>query len=149
MIQKSELRKKLLQIRKSISEERRKEASLLALELLKTKGNTLSFSPIGSEIDLSLLNAQLQQEKRLFLVPYQIDAFFKLPLDPVDCILVPGLGFDRKKNRIGYGKGYYDRLLATIGSHILTIGVGFKEQFVDLSLPVDPWDIPVQELCLI
>lgn len=34
------------------------------------------------------------------------------PKEQIDVILVPGLGFDRAKYRIGYGAGYYDRYLA-------------------------------------
>lgn len=101
-----------------------------------------------SEIDLNPLNQLLSSEGRLFLVPYTLEALIHVPLSKVDCILVPGLGFDREKYRLGYGKGYYDRFLAQVGE-IPTIGVGFKEQFCEELLPRDPWDIPVKELLLV
>jgi len=137
----------LLERRKAISKERRKEAPLILKEKLQARGRILSFTSIGSEVDLSLLNELLAKEKRLFLVPYRIDALFEVPMSEIDCILVPALGFDRKMYRIGYGKGYYDRLLATSGD-IPTIGVGFQEQMCEELFPVDPWDVPVKELIL-
>ncbi len=148
MILKTEWRKILLEKRKAISKERRKHASQLCLSLLKSKGRTLSFSPIGSEIDLTLLNEHLKSENRLFLVSYHPDSLPQIPLNQIDCILVPGLGFDREMYRIGFGKGYYDRLLSE-AKDIPTIGVGFKEQYCEELLPRDPWDIPVKELFLV
>lgn len=147
MIQKTEWRQILIQRRKAISKKRRVEAAAAALEKLKGRGRILSFSPIGSEIDLNPLNDYLKKRGLLFLVPYKIDTLIVAPLDEIDCILVPGLGFDREKYRIGYGKGDYDRFLVGVGG-IPTIGVGFKEQLCEELLPHDPWDIPVTELLL-
>lgn len=144
---KSEIRRLMLEKRKALPEKRRKEAAINALKALKNKGRLLSFSPIGSEIDLSLLNALLEERKRLFLVPYRIDELFKAPLEKIDFILVPAICFDSEKNRLGYGKGYYDRFLAENRS-IPTIGIGFKEQLFEKTLPTDPWDIPVSDLML-
>lgn len=142
------MREHLLRIRKEISKERREEAARLALEKLQDRGRILSFTPMGSEIDLRPLNDYLKAKGRLYLVPYKAEALIEAPLDQIDCILVPGLGFDRELYRIGYGKGYYDRFLATI-KHIPTVGVGFKEQLCEEPLPRDPWDIPVGELLLV
>lgn len=55
----------------------------------------------------------------------------------LDLILVPGLAFDKKGNRMGYGKGFYDRLLKQ--TKALRIGLAFKEQIVD-ELPVEDHD---------
>ena len=52
--------------------------------------------------------------------------------------IVPLLAFDRRGYRLGYGKGYYDRLLAA--GPVTTIGVGFAAQEVD-ALPAEPHDI--------
>lgn len=147
MILKSELRKQLLEKRKSIPQKRREEASHLAFEGLKEAGRILSFSSFGSEIDLKILNDHLKAQGRLYLVPYEADALLHVPFSEIDCILVPGLAFDRKHFRIGYGKGFYDRFLAKVPD-IPTIGVGFKEQFYEGLLPIDTWDIPVKEIRL-
>jgi len=141
--------RQILQMRrKALSSERREQASLLLKEKLLLKGKVLSFTSMGTEIDLTPLNQLLAAENRLLLVPYKPDALFAVSLDQVDCILVPGLGFDREGYRIGYGKGWYDQFLASAGD-ILTIGVGFKEQMCEELLPRDSWDIPVKELILV
>lgn len=145
---KEKLRQILQARRKAISPERREQAALLLKEKFSVKGKILSFTPIGSEIDLTPLNQLLAAQNRLLLVPYQPDALLEVSLDQIDCILVPGLGFDREGYRLGFGKGWYDRFLASIGD-IPTIGVGYKEQLCEEPLPRDPWDIPVKTLLLV
>ena len=58
-------------------------------------------------------------------------------------IIVPGLAFERHGFRLGYGGGYYDRLLTLRQEH--TIGLVFSELLLD-ELPRDPWDVPVQTI---
>jgi 5-formyltetrahydrofolate cyclo-ligase len=60
----------------------------------------------------------------------------------IDMIIVPGVAFDRKCNRLGRGKGYYDRLLPSFPNSTLKIGICFDFQLVD-SIPTDPFDIPM------
>ncbi|MFH1915429.1 MAG: 5-formyltetrahydrofolate cyclo-ligase [Pseudomonadota bacterium] len=64
-----------------------------------------------------------------------------------DLALIPGVCFDRRGYRLGFGGGYYDRLLAsgTMGRPLL-IGIGYTFQLVD-ELPVQPWDMPVDVVC--
>lgn len=60
-----------------------------------------------------------------------------------DVALIPGVGFDRHGFRIGYGGGYYDRLLADPAwDSCLTVGLAHAFQVTD-DLPRDPWDRPV------
>lgn len=64
------------------------------------------------------------------------------PVDPaeMELIIVPAVAYDRRGNRLGRGKGFYDRLLAT--TKATTIGVAYDFQLVD-ELPVEPHDTPV------
>ncbi len=64
-------------------------------------------------------------------------------------MLMPGAVFDRMRNRIGYGKGFYDRFLATKPElQLHTIGVGYQCQMVE-ELPAEDWDIkPYQVICV-
>jgi len=62
----------------------------------------------------------------------------------VDLILVPGIVFDKKGYRIGYGKGYYDRWLE--GTDIeKRIGLAYEVQIVS-ELPKGKYDLPVGKL---
>jgi 5-formyltetrahydrofolate cyclo-ligase len=64
-----------------------------------------------------------------------------------DMALIPGVCFDRRGYRLGFGGGYYDRLLATDGmKRPLILGIGYAFQLVE-SLPVQPWDMPVDIVC--
>jgi 5-formyltetrahydrofolate cyclo-ligase len=65
-----------------------------------------------------------------------------VPTDPgeADVIIVPGVAFDRHCRRIGFGGGYYDRLLAD--SKATTIALSYEGQMVE-RVPVDENDIPV------
>ncbi len=58
-----------------------------------------------------------------------------------DAILVPGLAFDHRGYRIGYGAGYYDHFLRDQHTAI-KIGVGYGFQYVP-QIPVSEHDVPV------
>ncbi len=127
---------------KQISPERRYYAKETLLSILKPKlepfQKILSFASLKDEIDLSKLNQYLVEEKKLHL-PHQTHIDF-------DCILVPGLAFDLRGYRLGRGGGFYDKLLAKY-PHARTMGLMFLEQIHLSNLPIEPHDIPVQELC--
>lgn len=63
-------------------------------------------------------------------------------VDPseIELIVVPAVAYDRKGNRLGRGKGFYDRLLQT--TKATKIGVGYGFQLVD-EIPVEPHDVGV------
>jgi len=58
----------------------------------------------------------------------------------IDLVVVPGVAYDRRGNRIGRGKGYYDRLLRDI--HATTVGVAYACQLCD-DIEPDDFDVPV------
>ena len=66
----------------------------------------------------------------------------RVPAEAVDAVIVPGVAFDRGLWRLGYGGGYYDRLLPLLGSRCVRIGFAYDQQVLD--------DIPVEEhdVCL-
>lgn len=67
----------------------------------------------------------------------------------LDLILMPGLGFDRARNRLGRGKGFYDNYLERCKKHPkgkpYTIALAFKEQLCE-KVPVDNHDVPIDEV---
>lgn len=62
-------------------------------------------------------------------------------LEKVDMIVVPGVAFDRKNNRMGRGRGFYDRLLKSTPNAV-KVGVAFDFQIFD-SIPVESFDVPM------
>jgi len=63
----------------------------------------------------------------------------------IDLVLVPGIAWDHSGFRIGFGGGYFDRLLAMIRPEAVTVGLMFECQVVEAIAP-EPWDKPVQFL---
>ena len=61
-----------------------------------------------------------------------------------DLIVVPGVAFDRKGNRLGRGKGYYDRFLSQ-HLEVKRIGICFDFQLVE-EVPSEPFDIRMDEV---
>ncbi|MCM1077644.1 MAG: 5-formyltetrahydrofolate cyclo-ligase [Bacteroides sp.] len=61
-------------------------------------------------------------------------------INDIEMIVVPGVAYDRNGNRVGRGKGYYDRLLA--GSRARKIGVAYDFQVVN-EIDADPHDVRV------
>lgn len=59
------------------------------------------------------------------------------PVDRLDLLVVPGVAFDEKGYRLGYGKGYYDKVLAK--KKIFSIGLGYSLQLLE-KLPRGKYD---------
>ncbi|MBC7944914.1 MAG: 5-formyltetrahydrofolate cyclo-ligase [Burkholderiales bacterium] len=60
----------------------------------------------------------------------------------IDFVLTPGLGFTREGDRLGYGGGFYDRLLTTLNPRALRVAPTFSLQICD-SVPTASYDEPV------
>ncbi|MFQ5449386.1 MAG: 5-formyltetrahydrofolate cyclo-ligase [Nitrospinaceae bacterium] len=63
----------------------------------------------------------------------------------LDFILVPGLAFDRKGGRIGYGAGYYDRFLKEVSQDTILVAAAFDFQVLE-SVPQAEYDVPVHKI---
>lgn len=68
-----------------------------------------------------------------------------MPIDFIDLVVVPGLGFTANGHRIGRGMGFYDRFLATPEFIGLSCGLGFEDQVLE-QLPVLDHDVPLSML---
>lgn len=60
----------------------------------------------------------------------------------IDLVLVPGLAFNRKGYRVGYGGGYYDSFFARMKRPAIKIGICFDMQLIEKA-PVGYYDVPV------
>ncbi|MBN1766375.1 MAG: 5-formyltetrahydrofolate cyclo-ligase [Sedimentisphaerales bacterium] len=68
-----------------------------------------------------------------------------MPIDEIDFIVAPGVGFDHQGNRLGRGGGFYDRFLAHDGFKGRVCGLTIEEQVVE-SMPVTDNDVPIDML---
>ena len=68
-----------------------------------------------------------------------------LPLTQIEFMLVPGVAFTAGGARLGYGGGFYDRLLASLDRRIARIAAAFQLQIVD-QLPEGPHDQRVDQV---
>jgi 5-formyltetrahydrofolate cyclo-ligase len=151
---------------------------IMAMDQFRRSQTVMAYSSFGSEIDmLPLLLAVLECGKTLLLpkVNRAADALeiYEVKniendlragvwgiLEPVpeicacrapfeqELILVPGVAFDRLGGRIGYGRGYYDKFLASCRglNHLpLTIAAAFEVQVVDV-VPMEPHDVRIDML---
>jgi 5-formyltetrahydrofolate cyclo-ligase len=132
------------------------ERRLLALPEVAGAGTILLFYSFGSEVETSGVAEHVHRAGRRLLLPYleagAIEAAEVRPGDPltpstygpkepsrrvaveageVDLVITPGLAFDRRGRRLGYGGGYYDRYLARLRPDAVRVGIGFSVQVVD------------------
>ena len=129
---------------------------ILNSENYKKAETVFSFVSMGSEVETKDILEQAWKDGKTVAVPktgkgrvmvfLKIESFADLQkgrfgvMEPVteaelipgedDLFLVPGALFDRKKNRIGYGGGYYDRFIKK-HPHAILIGVGYDFQLVE------------------
>ena len=115
----------------------------------RTEGNQIRFYPVGNLSDFR--EGRFHVMEPLGTEPLDEAALHaQVPL----LILVPGVVFDRSRNRMGYGKGFYDRYLAEltamtrekvtndIGSQVITIGIAYECQITEM-IPTEATDIPM------
>lgn len=82
-------------------------------------------------------------EKNSWGVPEPVNQKLLDEVNP-DVIFVPMVAGDLQKNRLGYGKGYYDRFLAATKS--VKAGLLFETQLSKKPIPVDYYDVPLDIL---
>jgi len=165
---KSKLRKKILKIRKESNTKNVKINFKKILNFFKEKKiikkNIGGYFPVNFEIDdLELLknfeknnfkislpvvkkNFEMNFYKWKFSEPLKINQYGipepeKNFLVYPDILLVPLVAFDKKLNRLGYGGGYYDRLIAKLSKKkkIIKIGLALSIQKINY-VPTDRYD---------
>ena len=143
------------------------EERLFGLDAIRNAKTLFLFASFRSEVDtLGMIKRSLGQGKRVVLprvegnglglyaikdVDELVAGYMQIPepsvltgdrkvnINDVDAIIVPGAAFDPSGNRIGYGGGFYDRLLAELEKPVPIIAPTYEEQVVDL-VPADPHD---------
>jgi len=89
------------------------------MEVVVSKSDFLSF-----EMTHYLLTDNTKLKKNEYNIPEPINGL-EVPVSKIDVVFVPLLAFDLKGNRVGYGKGFYDKFLANCKSETIKIGLSF------------------------
>lgn len=166
---KAEIRRKIKAMRQMLSEaERLSAAEEVFARIEKTAAflmadNVLMYHSLPDELSTHAFLKKWASKKHFFLprvngvnldiLPYdesrlELGSFhIEEPtgencVDPseIELIIVPAVAYDRRGNRLGRGKGFYDRLLGE--AKATKIGVGYEFQLVD-EIPVEPHDVPM------
>ena len=167
-IQKTALRKHLLEKRDAISAELRDILSKNIHQNLKhissyiNSQNIACYFPIGSEVDTYAIMLDILRQNKCLLLPrivndnlmfYNVPSLEKLEkgnfgimepkdsckkADKIDCVLVPTVGVSKLGIRLGYGKGYYDKFLSSTDA--IKISLTYSKQIVK-TIPSDSHDI--------
>jgi 5-formyltetrahydrofolate cyclo-ligase len=143
---------------------RRVEDRLLALPQVLAARIVMTFASFGSEVPTHGIVRRLLDRGCRVLLPYLDGPHMhaaelrpgqstirtpygpgeppdRVPVDPaqIDLVIVPGLGFDRRGFRLGYGGGRYDRFLGGVRPEAVRVGIAFAQQVVD-EIPHGPLD---------
>ncbi len=172
---KKELRLHIKTLKKQHSKDELKRQSELILEKLENHKSFIEaktvmlYSSLPDEVQTHDFLAKWRNEKKIILptvvgddiIPVELtkDTDFAIGdfniLEPqneaytgtYDLIVVPGVAFDKNGNRLGRGKGYYDRFLCK-HLEVKRIGICFDFQFVD-EVPTEDNDIKMHEVLTI
>ena len=166
---KSDIRKKLLKVRKEKSFKNLEIDPQIIFKILKKTKNVHKiiggYYPYNYEVDAIKILEKFENQKYHISLPKikkdsQMDFFSWSTKDPLEInkygipepisnkviypsiLLVPLVAFDKHLNRIGYGGGFYDRYIKKIKKNkkIITIGLAYSYQKVK-TVPIDKYDI--------
>ncbi|MBX9629200.1 MAG: 5-formyltetrahydrofolate cyclo-ligase [Burkholderiales bacterium] len=148
---------------------------VVRLEGFSTVRSVLAYSSFGSEFDTGAFNAHVIGSGRQLVLPrvdrtarrlrlYAVDDLERdllagtwgirepdpescreVTIDDVDFVLVPGVAFDAHGRRLGYGGGFYDRLLALTPAELPRVVAAFSVQVVD-DVPTEAHDCAMTTL---
>lgn len=93
-------------------------------------------------VEINSLESDVVQDDSGFRQPAEGDP---IPIELIDLVIVPGLGFDGHGNRLGRGRGFYDRFLAHPKFRGVACGLAVEEQVVE-QIPADGHDMPIHML---
>ena len=161
-----EKRMKLSQIYIDVASEKIFE-KLLQNEYFKNAKTVMSYMDFKNEVKTDKINNFIKNSGKILLLPKVIDKETMIAIEDknqyiispfgnkepngeeyggnIDVIITPGVAFDRNKNRVGFGRGYYDRFFLKY-PNAKKIAIAFEEQIIDEGIETDKYDKKVDIL---
>ncbi|MGA1439696.1 MAG: 5-formyltetrahydrofolate cyclo-ligase [Ilumatobacteraceae bacterium] len=144
------MRRELRRVRREVAAD--PSSSALVRDRLSEVGRldearvVLSFVAVPGEPDLAEVHDRLRSRGAEVVLPDPAPTA-DVPDDvgSIDVVIVPGVAFTIRGDRLGQGGGWFDRLLARVRPDCLVVGVCFDAQIVP-DLPVEPHDVRVHVL---
>ncbi|HPB79513.1 MAG TPA: 5-formyltetrahydrofolate cyclo-ligase [Sedimentibacter sp.] len=170
MESKSQLRKRVLNVRNNMSKEDVKKNSnaimdkITSLDIYKQSKVVFIYMDFKNEVITSNLIKHMLSEKKRVVIPYtdsintvlipseitkesdlkqnsfgyyEPKSILPVNIEEIDLVIVPGVVFDKNLNRIGFGKGYYDKILNRLKPSAKKIALAHDFQVLE--------DIPAEE----
>ncbi len=173
MSNKQEIRKICRAKRESLKQEEIKIFSkkifnnLISEKVFENKKSILSYLDFKNEVQTDLINEKILNENKTLLLPRVIDKENMMAIEnngnyslssfgnkepigeeftgEIDLIIVPGVAFDKFGNRIGFGRGYYDRFFEKYPT-ARRVAIAFDIQVVDEKIETSPLDKKIDML---
>ncbi|MCR5394700.1 MAG: 5-formyltetrahydrofolate cyclo-ligase [Bacteroidales bacterium] len=149
---KQEIRKQIKERISKMKAADRDSASLfVCLQIIGTAEwqgaeTVLLYEAMPDEVDLGLLIQDARDSGKQLLMPQpsaDAPALDPALLEKVDLAIIPGRAFTAQGDRMGRGKGYYDRLLPSL--HCPKWGAAFSCQLLP-EIPTDEWDVKLDKV---
>ncbi|MGB4439693.1 MAG: 5-formyltetrahydrofolate cyclo-ligase [Sedimentibacter sp.] len=148
---------------------------LVNSEVYKNSNTVFIYMDFKNEVMTSQLIMQMLKEKKRVVIPYTdtintviipselknmesdlalssfgyYEPIFEkiIPVNPeeFDLVVVPGVVFDKNLNRVGFGKGYYDRILNKIRPDAQAVAIAYEFQVLD-EVPCEEHDIKMDKI---
>ena len=95
---------------------------------------------VGESLEFRRVDHLRDLRRGAFGIPEPLDSCDVIDQCMADLIVIPGVGFDLKGKRVGYGKGFYDKFLSELPKKVEKIGIAFSIQELE-EIPRMPHDI--------
>lgn len=151
--EKTKIRMSMREVRDGLDEETRASKNteiadkIMSLDEFKSADAVMAYVAFGSEVDPEPAMRVAAGEGKRIMIPdsfgiIELTGVYAGRAEPreVDLVLIPGIAFDERGYRLGYGGGWYDRFSTKLHEGVRMVGIAFEEQIMP-EIPNEPHDL--------
>lgn len=119
----------------------------VAVQALRARGVRIVYPRVEEPgtLGLHLVEAGQSLQRGMFGILEPSAEWPRVPAEDIDAVIVPGVAFDEGCWRLGYGGGYYDRLLPTLRFECARIGFAYDQQILE-TIPAEEHDVALDAI---